>query len=188
MKNVVTVLLLVFCLTSFNLFAKSETDEKCSVEKIENFENVFRYHNFYLSGQPGIEQLQWLKSEGVTRIINLRTSGENEEFAENDFDEKSKAEEMGFEYIHIPVDGYDDYHPEKLEAVSEKLNTNEKVLLHCRSAGRVTYFFMAYLVKSKGFNLEEAVEIGEQLKYSNPLERLLNVEITLKPAGSVSKQ
>jgi protein tyrosine phosphatase (PTP) superfamily phosphohydrolase (DUF442 family) len=95
---------------------------------------------------------------------------------------------MGFEYIHIPVDGYDDYRPDKLDTVSKKLNTNEKVLLHCRSAGRVTYFFMAYLVKSKGFKLEEAVKIGEQLKYYNPLEWLLNEEITLKPEGCISEK
>ena len=53
-------------------------------------------------------------------------------FTEDDFDEKSKAEEMGFEYIHIPVDGYDDYHPGKLEAVSEKFTCGQSVNVYPR--------------------------------------------------------
>ncbi|MCK4699702.1 MAG: hypothetical protein KAT38_05195 [Bacteroidales bacterium] len=53
-------------------------------------------------------------------------------------------------------------------------------MIHCASAGRVTHFFMAYLIKNKGYSINEAVEIGKSLKFSLPLEKLLETEISLE--------
>lgn len=53
-------------------------------------------------------------------------------------------------------------------------------MIHCASAGRVTHFFMAYLIKNKGYSINEAVEIGKSLKFSLPLEKLLDTEISLE--------
>jgi len=168
-------LLLVF---SLNTQAKSEKDDK--VEKIGRFNYLYRYQNFYIGGQPSIEELRWLKSKGVNKIINLRSKEENDEYSDYAYNEKSIAKELGFEYYEIPVSVSKDYSPKKLEAVSIQINDNDKILLHCRTAGRATQFFMAYLIKNKGYTINEAVDIGKRLKYSLPLEQLLDIEINME--------
>ena len=73
-----------------------------------------------------------------------------------------------------------DDNPEKLDALINLLNRNEKILIHCAGANRVSDFFMAYLIKSQGYTVNEAVQVGEKLKFSLPLEKLLDAEISLK--------
>lgn len=164
----------------FNLNAQDHWGNRDSVEVIEDYENLFRFDNFYLSGQPTLELLRWLKSQGVTKIINLRSGGENTTFTEEAYNEQAVAKELGFEYKNIPVEGITDYTPEKLQDFSELINENEKILIHCRSAGRVTYFFMGYLIKTCGYSLNEAIEVGKELKFTFLLEKLLDTEINME--------
>ncbi len=56
-----------------------------SVYKVEGKKDLFRSTNFYLGGQPNLETLQWLKAQGVTTIVNLRSEKENKEFADMAF-------------------------------------------------------------------------------------------------------
>jgi protein tyrosine phosphatase (PTP) superfamily phosphohydrolase (DUF442 family) len=175
MKTVPLILIFVVVLLA-NGFA--QTDDK--VEEIEKYDNLFRYKNWYLGGQPNLEQMDWLLSQGVTKIVTLRTKSENEDFEETAFDEKSIAEKLGIEFVNVPISGYSDYTPEHLDEVIKEINSDEKVLLHCGSAGRVTYFFMGYLVRSQGYSLDDAIEIGKQLKYYNPMEDLLGNKIEMK--------
>jgi len=171
----ITLLLL---LLSINTQAKSKKDDK--VEKIERFKYLYRYQNFYIGGQPFIEELRWLKSKGLNKIINLRSEKENDEYSDYAYNEKSIVKELGFEYYEIPVGGIEDYSPEKLEAISIQMSDNDKIFLHCRTAGRATQFFMAYLIKDKGYTINEAVHIGRGIKFSFPLEQLLDVEIKME--------
>jgi protein tyrosine phosphatase (PTP) superfamily phosphohydrolase (DUF442 family) len=60
------------------------------------------------------------------------------------------------------------------------MNGNEKILIYCRTGGRVTNFFMAYLIKNKEYSINEAVKIGKDLRFSFPLENLLNAEISME--------
>lgn len=164
----------------FNLNAQDHWGNRDSVEVIEDYENLFRFDNFYLSGQPTLELLRWLKSQGVTKIINLRSGEENTTFAEEAYNEEAVAKELGFEYKNIPVEGITDYTPEKLQDFSELMKVDQKILIHCRSAGRVTYFFMGYLIKTCGYSLNEAIEVGKELKFTFPLEKLLDTEINME--------
>lgn len=116
----------------------------------------------------------------MNKIINLRTEKENNEYSDDAYNEQSIVKELGFEYYEIPVSGIEGYSPEKLEAVSIQINDNDKILLHCRTAGRATQFFMAYLIKNKGYTINEAVDIGKRLRYSLPLEQLLDIEIKME--------
>ena len=150
------------------------------VEVIEDYQNLFKFDNFYLSGQPTFELLRWLKSQGVTKIINLRSGEENSTFAEEAYNEQAVAKELGFEYKNIPVEGTTDYNPEKLQDFSELINEDEMILIHCRSAGRVTYFFMGYLIKTCGYSLNEAIAVGKEVKFTFPLEKLLDAEINME--------
>jgi protein tyrosine phosphatase (PTP) superfamily phosphohydrolase (DUF442 family) len=175
-----SIIILFSLLIVYDLNGQTSIEKENTVQIIEGYSTLFRYQNFYLGGQPTIEELRWLKLQGVTRIINLRSEEENKVYSDYAYNEKSFAEESGFEYINIPVDGTKDYTTEKLEEVSNQLSTNDKILMHCNSAGRVTTFFMAYLIKSRGFTINKAVELGKKLKYSNPLEQLLGIEINME--------
>jgi len=179
MKTIPLILIFVFVFLT-NGYSQTDSEKDFSVEEIEKYDNLFRYKNWYLGGQPNLDQLSWLSSQGVTKIVTLRTESENEEFEEMAFNEKMMVEDMGIKFVNVPISGYSDYTPERLDEVIQEINTDEKVLLHCRSAGRVTYFFMGYLVRSQGYSLDEAVNIGKQLKYYNPLEDLLGNKIEMK--------
>ena len=165
---------------SFNLDAQDCINKDDAVEVIEDFKYLYRYQNFYLGGQPTLEAMKWLKSQGVNKIINLRTDAENNEFSAIAFHEEFNAKELGFEYHSIPVHGSNDYTPEMLDDFSGNLNTNEKTFIHCRTGGRVTHFFMAFLIMEREYGINEAVKIGKDLRFSFPLEDLLGTEIRME--------
>jgi protein tyrosine phosphatase (PTP) superfamily phosphohydrolase (DUF442 family) len=173
------VLLLCLSLTIGFLASAQKVETEQSVEAIKAYKNLFRYQTIYLSGQPTLEQLRYLKAQGVGTIINLRSKEENTNFSEGAFHEPTIAEELGFDYYSIPIAGSKDYNPKTLRKVSELIGTDEKVLIHCASAGRVTHVFMAYLVKYKGYSINDAVQIGKSIKFTFPQEQLLDVDISL---------
>jgi len=147
---------------------------------IHDFKNLFRFQNFYLGGQPTLETLQWMKSHGVSKIVNLRSERENNDFSGTAFDEAKIIRDLGIEYHSVPVDGIKDYTPEKLDSFAMQLNTHETILIHCYIGVRATDFFMAYLVKSRGYSVNRATEIGRNLKFSMPLEKLLDEKIRIE--------
>ncbi len=151
-----------------------------SVEAVPGFKNLFHYQNYYISGQPAYELLQWLQNRDVHVIINLRSEKENSDFTAGAFNESRICTEMGFQYYSVPVDGLKDYTPARLDTLSALLSTNDPIFLHCASGGRATDFFMAYLVKSKGYTVNQAAEIGRNLKFTLPLEKLLDSKIYLE--------
>jgi protein tyrosine phosphatase (PTP) superfamily phosphohydrolase (DUF442 family) len=173
---VTSLTFLLFC--TAGLMAQQK--QSWEVETIDSFDNLYRYGEYYIAGQPSLEAFQWLREEGVTRVINLRTHDENEEFTSSSFDEKSIVSGLGMEYLSVPVAGRSGYTPKKLSEVAEFIREGEKVLIHCGGAGRATNFLMAYLVKYRGYTLDDAVDVGQDLTYYLPLEDLLDIEITMK--------
>nr|WP_319511961.1 sulfur transferase domain-containing protein [uncultured Draconibacterium sp.] len=179
-----TFTLVLFCCAIF-LFNAPQADasslqkkEVPEVEELDNAPNLFKSENMFFSGQPNLETFEWLKDQGVDLVINLRTEGENEDFAEEAFNEEEMVAKLKMKYVSLPVSGYDGYTPENLEKFAEAMNSKyKKVLIHCGSAGRVTNFMMAYMVEYKGYKLADAIEFGEQIKFSFPLENLLKEEI-----------
>ena len=178
MKTPIVALMLSFFL-AFGSQAKNKTVKTDSVEIIKEFKGSFKYQDYYLSAQPSLEALRWYKSQGTSAIINLRTKKENQDFAAYAFNEENMAKELGLEYHSLPIGGSKDYTPENLEAFAKLLEGNKKLLIHCRSAGRVTNIFMAYLIKHKGYSANEAAKVGRSLKFSLPLEKMLGTEISL---------
>ena len=115
MKSDIALLILGLSLTiGLNVKAQSVNEKNDSVEVINTFKNLFHYQNFYIGGQPALETLQWLKSQGVNKIINLCTEKEIDHFSENAYNEMTNAENLGFVYHNVPVDASKDYTPEKL--------------------------------------------------------------------------
>jgi len=142
----------------------------------EGVDNLYVDGPVYIASQPSAEALRAFADEGVTVVVNFRTDGEMDKL---DFDEPGLLAQEGLDYVHIPIGAGNRYTPEALAAFAEAMETHEgKALLHCRSGGRVTNFYVAYLVKYRGYDLEDAYEVGLKLRYRpSPLEQLLGRKI-----------
>lgn len=144
----------------------------------------------FIGGQPTADALRQLTAEGVTTIINLRTQREMDNRKAVPFDEAALLSELGVEYVHVPLDGMaNPYTPEAVDKVAAAISSAKgKVLLHCTVAWRASHMWAAYLVKYKGFSLEEALRHAEAINFNGykapdpqPVEGLLG--ISLKPAA-----
>ena len=151
-----------------------------SVYKVEGKKDLFRSTNYYFGGQPTLEILRWLKSEGVTLVVNLRSGKENKDFAETAFNEENVVRELGMAYVSIPLGEKSSYRPQAVDTLALVLNAHEgKAFIHCLSAGRVSYMWVAYLVRHRGYSLGDAVAIGKRIKYPTTLEDLLGAKISV---------
>jgi uncharacterized protein (TIGR01244 family) len=151
-----------------------------SVYKVEGKKDLFKSTNFYFGGQPTLETLRWLKSEGVTLVVNLRSDKENKDFAETAFNEENVVRELGMAYISIPLGEKASYRPQAVDTFALVLDAHMgKALIHCLSAGRVSYLWAAYLVRHRGYSLDDAVAIAKRMKYPTTLEDLLGAKSSL---------
>jgi protein tyrosine phosphatase (PTP) superfamily phosphohydrolase (DUF442 family) len=151
-----------------------------SVYKVEGKKDLFRSTNFYFGGQPTLETLRWLKSEGVTLVVNLRAEKENKEFAETAFNEENIVRELGMAYVSIPLGEKPSYRPQAVDTFALELKGHTgKAFIHCLSAGRVSFMWAAYLVKHRGYALDDAVTVAKRIKYPTQLEDLLGAKISL---------
>ena len=148
---------------------------------ISDRENFFQAGRFYFAGQPDEETFRWLAAEGVEAVINLRTDKEMETHTKDKFDEVALLKELGMAYLHFPMGGKVGYSPHVVDTLAQVLIEHEgNVLIHCRSAGRVSYLWIAYLVKYQGLTIDEAVDIGKRITFRFPLEDLLGYPVTMQ--------
>jgi len=122
--------------------------------------NFTRVSDQYCTGgQPKLEALEKLKSEGVKSIINLRTPGEHRAA-----DEEAKAKELGLKYFNIPVvyrDPKDEQATEFLKITDDP--ANRPVFIHCTAAIRVGAFWMIRRVLRDGWTVEAAEEEARKI-------------------------
>lgn len=155
---------------------------------VEGFEmirgEVHRDGRVYIAGQPSEGALARFKELGVTAVVNLRTPREMESRDQVPFDEAAAVADLGLEYVAIPLGGDDHpYTPEAVERFAAVLERHRgPVLLHCTVAWRASYLWTAYLVRSLGVELADALARGEAIAISpSPLEGLLDLPLTLVP-------
>ena len=114
--------------------------------------------DMFVTGQPTERALRWLRAQGVTTVVNLRTP---EEMTRNvPFDEPALVRELGMRYVYLPVRGTSEYpySPATLAKFAEAVSTtNGKVLLHCTVAWRASHLWAAYLIKERGIPIEAAL-------------------------------
>lgn len=124
----------------------------------------------YIAGQPSEAALRDLASKGVKTVINLRTQREMDNRQQVPFDEAALLKELGLTYVHIPLGGQDTpYTPEAVEKFASALEgADSKVLLHCTVAWRASHIWAAYLVKHKGYTLEEAKRHAAAINLGGP--------------------
>ena len=150
--------------------------------EVEGFQAVLASAgDVYVAGQPSREALDWLKSEGVTTVVNLRTQPEMDNRDRVPYDEAAALDSLGLEYVHIPLGGEDDpYTPEAVARFAEAVDSSEgKVLLHCTVGWRASHMWVAYLVRYRGMELNDAIAHGEAINLGTlPFEDLLGTELT----------
>lgn len=123
----------------------------------------------YIAGQPSEVALREMVAGGVTTIINLRTQPEMDNRKQVPYDEAAVLKELGATYVHVPLGGPDTpYTPAAVDIVAKAIENakGEKVLLHCTVAWRASHMWAAYLVKYKGFTVEEAKRQAEAINFN----------------------
>ena len=165
---------------------RPDDDPRLKVEPpalVDKTEFLYAAGDFFLAGQPGKETLDSLYSVGVKMVINIRTAEEIDTHTAQDYDEGAYLSDMGLDYVNVPIGGTAGFTPEAIAAIDDAIKkTRGKVLIHCRSAGRATLAWMAWLIRFDGYTIDQAVELGKKAQFSFPLEDLLGYNISMEKA------
>lgn len=176
MKKLIPVFFICLLLGCFHLAAQDTLSVPKKLDA-HGFSEVFvQIDRLYVSGQPDEESFSKLKNLGVATIINLRTKQEMDNRHYVPFDEKEVVQNLGMNYVHIPLGGKDT--PYNKEALNKFVKTFEnsdgKVLLHCSVAYRASHMWAAYLIEYKNYSPEVAVEHARAINFGElPIEGLL---------------
>jgi uncharacterized protein (TIGR01244 family) len=129
---------------------------------IPNFVQVSE--QFYVGGQPAMDDLARLKTKGIRAIVNLRRPAEY-----NAAEEEAKAKALGLRYFSIPVnpiDLQDSQVEEFLRITSDRQNL--PVFIHCTGGVRVAAFWMIRRVLVDGWRIEDAETEAQRMGLRNP--------------------
>ena len=107
------------------------------------------------SGQPDAQAFALLAEAGYVAVVDMR--GENED---RGLDEDAVLEQLGMEYITLPLSSPDSISFENAAALEEILAGRDgPVLLHCGSGNRVGAL-LALMKSKQGLSAEQAIEYG----------------------------
>ena len=113
-----------------------------SRDSLDGIFNLRRLSDTVLtSGQPTEAQFRHVRSEGITRVINLAPHG-----AENALpDERRTLEALGMQYTHIPVDFRRPTEADFSRFCEAMADVGDApVLVHCAANMRVSAFMFRY--------------------------------------------
>jgi uncharacterized protein (TIGR01244 family) len=153
------------------------------VEGVER--NLFLDGRVYIGGQPSEAALARLRELGVTAVVNLRTPSEMDDRTQVPYDEAEAVDRLGMEYVWVPLGGEEHpYTPDAVDTFVQVLDRHEgRVFLHCTMGWRASYLWVAYLVRSEGFALGDALARGRAIAIGpSPLEGLLGRPLELSYA------
>jgi uncharacterized protein (TIGR01244 family) len=129
---------------------------------IENFTQVSK--QFYVGGQPGMDDLARLKAKGIRGIVNLRRPAEY-----NAAEEEAKAKELGLHYFNIPVSSaslQDSQADDFLKITSDPQNL--PAFIHCLGGPRAATFWMIRRVVVDGWKMEDAETEAQKIGLHSP--------------------
>jgi uncharacterized protein (TIGR01244 family) len=138
---------------------------------ITNFSRVD--DNVGCGGATAPSAMAELKKQGFVSVINLRLA--SEEGADIDAS-RAAARAAGLEYIHLPFDSAkpDPQVVEKFLA-AVKVDGNQPVYIHCKSANRVGVLWMIKRVLQDGWEIDKARDEATAIGLSGPQANLLAV-------------
>ena len=122
-------------------------------------DNVTHVENLYFSGQVDVESLQMAKMQGVTTIVNARYP------SEMDWNEKRAAENLGMEYISIPIskesDTFDPVTMAQIDTIVGE-RKDHQILIHCSSGNRVAAWYAIHLIDKQNMKDDEALAVARK--------------------------
>ena len=108
------------------------------------------------AGQPSKDDFESLREAGIRTVINLRNPSER-----GTRDEPAWMQELGLDYISIPVDGAAGLSEELARELDRCLQSADgPFLVHCGSSNRVGAAFALRAFYLQGENAETALQIG----------------------------
>jgi uncharacterized protein (TIGR01244 family) len=178
----VVTFMLMLATTAFTQSPVLSTAEIDTPRAVADKTNFFQAGSFYFGGQPDEEMFRKLADEGVTIVINLRTDDEMDAYKKENFDEVALLQDFGISYVHIPLGGKSGYSADAVDQLEKTLSEHQgKALIHCKSCGRVSFLWVAYLIKYRNYTIDDAINIGKKMNmYFPPLSELLGYELTIQ--------
>jgi uncharacterized protein (TIGR01244 family) len=156
-------LLLVFTTLLLSVGSAMPAQQTREFTSIPNFTRVSA--QFYVGGQPAMDDLARLRAMGIRAIVNLRGPTEY-----NIAEEEAKAKQIGFRYFKIPVnhaDLQDSQAEEFLKITSNRQNL--PVFIHCAGGGRAVAFWMIRGVLLDHWKIEDAEAVAQKVGVRYPV-------------------
>jgi uncharacterized protein (TIGR01244 family) len=133
-----------------------ESVAKVSADEIRADAGAIAGASLVSSGQPDADILAIAREAGFTTVIDLRAASED-----RGMDEAAVVEELGMQYVSLPVDGAAGVTFENAAALDKYLaDADGPVFVHCKSGNRVGALF-ALRAAAAGASEEEAVAAGK---------------------------
>ena len=109
--------------------------------------NLYKAGDFYISGQPNDSIIIALKNQNLQVIINIRTQEEIETIKKNGFDEEALIDSLNIAYFNIPIGGNAGFTKKAIQDINDAIQLHVgNIMIHCRSAGRASNAWMAWLI------------------------------------------
>jgi uncharacterized protein (TIGR01244 family) len=108
--------------------------------------------------QPSEEEIRKLAGQGFKTVINLRTSGEEDQPLSPE-EEGELLKKLGIEYLHIPVSSKEGPKPSQVDRFREEVERRSgPIFVHCRRGKRAGGFSMIHRAIKERMKGEEALE------------------------------
>ena len=133
------------------------TSKKVDIAAVRELGTVSAVDGMTASGQPDAAALAVFADSGYAAVIDLRGPDED-----RGFDEQAEVEDLGMDYINLPVIGRDGISFENARKLREILDRYDApVLVHCGSSNRVGAL-LALGASLEGADDEAAVAAGRE--------------------------
>lgn len=125
--------------------------------------HLWQVDNLFVAGQPSEESFSKLKELGVTKVFNMRS------IDECDFTFETEAcKGLEIEYVQFPIVSNGELIPEACKRLSELLDKENNLFIHCGSANRIAAWLMTYLPLYRDMSFDEATQVAMENGLSNP--------------------
>jgi uncharacterized protein (TIGR01244 family) len=137
--------------------------------------------------QPTEHDLDELKREGYSGIVNLRNSGEPDQPI-SPAQEAEKVRALGMEYLHYGV-GAAPLSQQGVTAVCDFIDAHSqapgKVLVHCRKGGRAVALLLLQQARANKWKADEVIAKGKAmgLEIDGGLRALVETYLREHPAS-----
>ena len=82
-------------------------------------------------------------------------------------------------YVNIPIGGDAGFTKEAIKNINDAIQLHDgNVMIHCRTAGRATNAWMAWLINYYDVPVNDAINLGKQMRFKLYLEDLLGYELS----------